>query len=161
MEMVDMNEIEERMPLIIECPHCHVRVIPTVNNVCPNCHEDVTDMTGVDPNQVPLTVSETEEFPSHCYSCDQYTDQYVRLSSDGESSIERFIFGDRRPEDTTNIIVYLPVCELCSEKEVELVEADYDLQTMVIMVHRKFRDRVFHYRENPPRLIDENFDDDM
>jgi len=119
-----MNEIEERMPLIIECPHCHVRVIPTANNVCPNCHEDVTDMTGVDPNQVPLTVSETEEFPSHCYSCDQYTDQHVRLSSDGESSIERFIFGDRRPEDTTNIIVYLPVCDLCSEKEVELVEAE-------------------------------------
>ena len=118
-------------------------------------------MTGVNPDRVPLVVSEMDEFPTYCYSCNQYTDQYVRVSSDGESSIERLIFGELQPENTTNIIVHLPVCELCSEKEIQLVEADYDSQTMKIMVHPGFRDRVLQYRENPPPTSDESFNSDL
>ena len=143
---------------IVECPHCHIRVIPKADNTCPNCQENVTDMTGVDPSRVPLVVSERDEFPAYCYSCNQYTDQYVRASSDGESSIELLILRESQPEDTMNIIVFLPVCELCSEKEIELVEADYDRQSMTIMVHWGFRARVLQFRENPPPGRDENFD---
>ena len=156
-----MNDSEEHPPLIVECPHCHIRVIPKPDHTCPNCHEDVADMTGVDPNQVTLTVSETEEFPPYCYSCNRYTDQFVRVSTRDESGIERLLFGTRLPEDTSDIIVFLPVCELCIGKEVELVEADYDRQTITIMVHRGFQDRVIQFRENPPPPMDQNFEDDL
>lgn len=154
-----MDEDEEKIPLIVERPHCHTRVIPTANNTCPNCHEDVSDMTGVDPNQVPFVVSEAEEFPSFCYSCNQYTDHYVRVSSDNETFLERLLFQNTLPEDTSKVIVYLPECEACGENEVELVDVDYEHQTMKIMVHHGFRDRVLQYRQSPHQKADANFGD--
>ena len=156
-----MDESEEKLPLIVECPHCHTRVIPTANNICPNCHENVSDMTGVDPNQVPFVVSEAEEFPSFCYSCNQYTDHYVRVSSDNETFLERLLFQNTLPEDTSKVIVYLPECEVCSEKEVELVDVDYEHQTMKIMVHHGFRDRVLQYRQSLAQKGGAGLDDDL
>lgn len=157
-----MDDLDEQgRSIIVECPHCHTRVIPLADNTCPNCHENVMDMSGVDPSQAPFIVSEADEFPTYCYSCNRHTDRYVRIMADEESIVERILFKDQRPEDTTNIIVYLPECELCSEKEVELVEADYENQAMTIMVHRGFRDRVLQYRQNPPRLTDALRDEDL
>lgn len=160
-ENTGMNEIPERPPLIIECPHCHTRVIPQSNNVCPNCHEDVTDISGVDRDHAPFTVSETEEFPSYCHSCNQYTDRYVRVTSDNETFLEQILFKNSLPEDTTKVFVFLPECELCSDKDVELVDVDYEHQTMKIMVHHGFRDRVLQYRQSPRQQIDADFDGDL
>lgn len=143
--------------MIVECPHCHIRVIPRADNTCPNCQENVADMTGVNPSWVSLSVSERDEYPTYCYSCNQYTDQYVRVAADNDSAVVRLLFGDPLPEHTSNIIVFLPVCESCIENEVELVESDYDRQAMKIMVHRGFRDRVLQYRENILPPGDENF----
>ena len=154
-----MDENEERLPLIVECPHCHTRVIPTANNIYPNCHEDVSDMAGVDPNQVPFVVSEAEEFPSFCYSCNQHTDRYIRVSSDNETFLERLLFQNTLPEDTSKVIVYLPECEACGENEVELVDVDYEHQTMKIIVHRGFRERVLQYRQRPHQKADVTLDD--
>jgi hypothetical protein len=156
-----MDEKAETPPLIVECPHCHIHVIPMANNVCPNCHEDVSDMTRVDPSQIPFTVFEAEEFPPHCYSCNQYTDRYIRVASDDETYLERLLFRNSLPEDTTKVIVYLPECELCSEKDVELIDVDYERQTMKIIVHRGFRDRVLQYRQNPPKRFDGDFDNGL
>lgn len=160
-EIYAMSNMEEKPPLIIECPHCHTPVIPLANNICPSCREDMSNMQDVDPNRVALAVHESEEFPSFCYSCNRYTERLIRVTADEESGIETLLFRQRPPESTSNIIIYLPECELCSELEVELVEVDYEHQTMKIMVHWGFQARVFQVREAQSKLDDENSDDDL
>ena len=156
-----MNENEEKLPLIAECPHCHTSVIPKANNICPACGEDVLDMWGVDLSHIAFFVHESEEFPPYCYSCGRLTDRLIRVTSDQESGLETLLFKNQRPENTSNVIVYLPECELCSESEVELVEVDYEYQRMKIMVHPEFQERVLQFREEQSRLEDDSADEDL
>lgn len=143
--------LEQPSSVIIECPHCHTRVIPKSNSICPACQENVSDTQGADPNQVAFTIHESEELPDYCFSCNSYTERIIRVSADEESGILNAIFGTPEPEDTTNVILYLPQCEVCAEleKDPQLVEADYEHQAMTLVVHRGFRDRVIQARENP------------
>jgi len=142
-----MMEEENKAPLIVECPHCHVRVIPNADNLCPSCQGDILNSQGLDSNRVVLMLHESEELPSHCYSCNMYTDRLVRIAADEESTLDTLFFGEKSPESTTNVIIFLPECERCSDLEIELVEVDYDHQTMKIMTHAGFRDRVIQFRE--------------
>jgi len=90
-----------------------------------------------------------------------YTERQIRTSADEESNLEIMLFGPSAPEDTSNVIIYLPQCEVCSElNEPEIVEVDYDHQTMTIVVHRGFRERVLQLRETQTHLDDENNLDD-
>ena len=147
-ELDDTGEIEEKKPLIVECPHCHVRVLPNANDICPACQNDMSDLQDVDLNQVSLTIYESEELPSFCYSCNKYTERRIRVSADTESDLEKAFFGLASPNKTTNVIVYLPQCEECAErKEPERIGTDYDNQTITIIVHKGFRDRVIHLRD--------------
>ena len=147
--MEEENPSSEQPPsVIVECPHCHTRVIPKSKNICPACQEDVSDTQGTDPNQVAFTIHESEELPSYCFSCNRYTERIVRVSRDNESGILTAIFGLPDPEDTSNIILYLPQCESCDELDgPQLVEADYEHQIITLVVHRSFRDRVIQLRE--------------
>lgn len=149
--MEEENPSSEQPPsVIVECPHCHTRVIPKSNNLCPACQEDISDLQDTDPNQVAFTIHESEELPSYCVSCNMYTERIVRASADDESGILTAIFGLSAPDNTSNVILYLPQCEMCDELEgPQLVEVDYEHQTMTLVVHRGFRDRVIQLRENP------------
>jgi hypothetical protein len=143
-----MSDMEERPALVVECPHCHVRVIPKANNICPACQNDMSNLQDVDPNQVSLVISESEELPTFCYSCNRYTERTIRASSDKESDLEKALFGWASPENTSNVIIYLPECEECAEwKEPELVNVDYDHQTITIVVHKGFQERVLQLRD--------------
>ncbi len=142
-----LNNEEERPPLIVECPHCHLQVIPTSDNHCPSCREDINNRLDINPRRVALLVYESEELLPYCYNCGAHTDRYVRTSADEESGLETIIFGEKSPEKTSNVIVFLPECDLCSESEIELVEVDYEKQTMKIMVDIKFQEKVFQFRE--------------
>ena len=145
--------------MLIECPHCHKRVIPKANNICPACREDMSDMEGVDPNQTSLTIHESDELPSYCYSCNMYTERQIRVSGDKESALGTMFFGLNRPEDTSNVIIYLPQCEVCSElNEPEIVDVDYEHQTMTIRVHRGFRDRLYQSEGTEPETGPETED---
>ncbi|HXD11401.1 MAG TPA: hypothetical protein VN653_15150 [Anaerolineales bacterium] len=147
MENQDNEEEIERPPLVIECPHCHIKVLPMVNNICPSCHNDMTELEDTDPNQVSLVIHEAEEFPSYCYSCNRYTERYIRVSADRESDLEVALLGSPLPENTTNVIIYLPECENCSEINTPTkTGADYDHQTITLIVHKGFRDRVLQQR---------------
>jgi hypothetical protein len=161
--MDDMeNNTEERHSLIVECPHCHTRVLPKANNICPACRNDMSDLEGVDPNQVSLSIHESEELPSFCYSCNMYTERYVRVSGDKESDLEALLFGRRAPEDTSNVIMNLPQCEQCGEiDEPEPVDVDYEHQKMTFVVHRGFRERVFQLRETQFDIDDMEDEDDV
>jgi len=147
-DMEEENEEDiERQPLVVECPHCHVRVLPLPNHICPSCRNDMTNLEGVDPNQVSLAIHEAEELPSFCYSCNRYTERLIRVSADQESDLETALFGRSRSENTTNVIIYLPECEDCSNiNEPVKTDVDYDHQTITLLVHKGFRDRVLKRR---------------
>jgi hypothetical protein len=146
-EIEDTGQGQERQPLIVECPHCHVRVLPMANNICPSCRNDITDLEGVDPNEISLVIHESEELPSFCYSCNRFTERVIRVSSDRESDLETSLFGSPLPENTTNIIIYLPECEDCAQIKVPVkTSADYDHQTITLVVHKGFRERVLQLR---------------
>ena len=159
-----MNENEEQLKNsspIIECPHCYTKVIPLANNICPACRNDMSDLEGVDPNQVSLSIHESEELPSFCYSCNMYTERYIRVSGDKESDLEVLLFGRSSPEATSNVIINLPQCEQCSEiDEPKPVDVDYDHQKMTFVVHREFRERVFQLRKTQPVVGDMEDEDD-
>jgi len=143
-----MDDMEERPSLIVECPHCHARVLPKANNICPACRNDISNLQGVDPDQVALAISESEELPTFCYSCNRYTERSIRVSSDQESDLEKALFGLSSPGNTSNVIIHLPQCEECAEwKEPELVGVDYDHQIITIVVHKGFQERVLQLRD--------------
>jgi hypothetical protein len=152
--MDDMEDMEERTSAIIECPHCHVKVLPTSNNICPACRKDIASPEGVDPDEVSLTIHEAEELPPLCYSCNQYTDRTIRVSGDKESELGSFF----SPTDvgTSNVVIFLPQCEGCGDEfgEPELVNVDYEYQKMTLVVHRGFRERVFELREARSQMGD-------
>lgn len=144
---MEENEAEVRKPLVVECPHCYARILPRSNNICPSCHNDLMDLEGIDPNQVSLVIHEAEELPSFCYSCNRYTERTIRLSADQESDLAAALFGRSLPENTTNIIIYLPECEDCTGiNEPVKTDVDYDRQTITLIVHKGFRDRVLQSR---------------
>ena len=144
----DTEEVEEQKPIIIECPHCHVRVLPLANNICPACRNDIYDLQDIAPNQVALTIRESEELPSFCYGCNRYTERRIRVSADQESDLENALFGVLAPNKTTNVIIYLPQCEECAKwKKVEQTGTDYDHQTITLVVHPGFRDHVLQLRD--------------
>ena len=139
--------------MFIECPHCHTRVLPSKDNICPACRMDISDMDGVDPNMVSLTVHESEQLPYHCYLCDVYTDRFVKLEGDKESSLEKGLrllglfltppWLKRTDEFTANVYIYLPQCESCAELEDPTpLRVDYEEQTMTFVVHKKFKERI-------------------
>ena len=141
--------MEEQHSPIIECPHCHTRVIPKANNICPACQKDILDLSEVRPDQTAFTIHDTEDLPDHCYACDQYTERVIQLSADAESLISS-LFEMPEPEDTTNVILYLSECEACSElNRPQIVDIDYEHQTLTIMVHVNFKERVLQMRSNP------------
>jgi len=139
---------EEKPSIFVECPHCYTKILPLADNTCPACQGVLSDMAGVDPNRVPLMIHESEDLPLYCYLCNQYTEQEVRVSGDQESVLSKFFMGNVSPEETSNVVIFLPQCESCAETEdPEPVEVDYDMQTMTFAVHAGFRDRVIQFRE--------------
>lgn len=144
----DNEEQGKSASVFVECPHCHTKILPHADNTCPACQGDLSDLTDLDPNKVLFTIHESEELPFYCHSCNQYTEQEVRISGDQESILSKFFIGNVLPEETSNVVIFLPVCEFCAEMEdPEPTEVDYDQQSMTFMVHAGFRDRVIQLRE--------------
>jgi hypothetical protein len=147
-EILENNEGEEKKASVfVKCPHCYTKILPHEDNTCPACQGDLSNLGGVNPNKVAFLIYESEELPSYCYSCNQYTEQEVRVSGDQESILSKFLEGDVSPEQTSNVVVFLPQCESCAEMEdPEPIEVDYELQTMTFVVHAGFRDRAIQRR---------------
>lgn len=41
---------------IIDCPHCHGRIIPTAANLCPSCGKNVTDTAEIKKSEIRDTI---------------------------------------------------------------------------------------------------------
>ena len=142
---------------ITECPHCHVKILPTADNCCPACRMDLASPEDVDSIYVSLTIHEDEPPPPYCCQCGLYTERTVSVEGEEESDLARVIRGlgsllphgdHRTDEDTANVFISMPQCERCSEIEtLEPMRVDLDHQTMTFLVHRNFRDRVIQRRE--------------
>ena len=151
-----MNELSENYEdqekdasIFMECPHCFTKILPHADNTCPACQGDLSSLVGVNPNKVSFLIHESEELPLCCYSCGQYTEQEIRVSGDQESILSKFLTGDLSPEQTSNVIIFLPQCQFCAEiEDPEPVEVDYEKQTMTFAVHTRFRDQVIQLRED-------------
>ena len=151
-----MNELSENhedqgksASIFMECPHCYTKILPLADNTCPACQGDLSSLAGVNPNKVSFLIHESEELPLCCYSCGQYTEDEVRISGDQESILSRFLLRDVLPEETSNVIIFLPQCQFCAEiEDPEPVEVDYESQTMTFAVHTRFRDQVLQLRED-------------
>ncbi len=139
---------EKATSILMECPHCFTKILPHADNTCPACQGDLSSLVGVNPNKVSFLIHESEELPLCCYSCGQYTEQVVRVSGDQESILSKFLTGDLLPEETSNVVIFLPQCESCAEiEDPEPVEVDYENQTMTFVVNTGFHDRVIQFRE--------------
>ena len=151
-----MNELSENdedqennSSIFVECPHCYTKILPLADNTCPACQGDLSSLVGVNPNKVSFLIHESEELPLCCYSCGQYTELEVRVSGDQESILSKFFMGNVSPEETSNVVIFLPQCQFCAEiEDAEPVEVDYDNQTMTFAVHTRFRDQVLQIRED-------------
>ncbi len=139
--------------MIAECPHCHTRVLPKADNICPACRENILDTHDVDPNMVSLSVRESQDLPPYCYRCNSYTERFVQIEGDPEPAWEKIVrvlgsvlvppWKRQTDEGTTNVFIKLPQCETCAGLEDPTpLYVDYDEQSMTFIVHRGFRERV-------------------
>ena len=142
---------------ITECPHCHVKILPTKDNYCPACRMDLASPEDVDSNQVSLTIHEDEPLPSYCFQCGRFTERTVSVEGDEESDLARAVrrLGNLLPhadlrtdEDTANVFISMPQCENCSESNtIQSMHVDFDQQTITFLVHQDFKNRVTQLRE--------------
>lgn len=143
---------EKNVSIFVECPHCYTKILPLADNTCPACQSDLSNPDWMNPKMVSFLIYESEDLPTHCYSCDQHTEQEVRISGDQESILSKFLMGGVSPEETSNVIIFLPQCEVCAKiEDPDPVEVDYENQTMTFVVHAGFRDRVIQLREDQGR----------
>ena len=150
--------------LIVECPHCYTRVLPKENNICPACRMDMSDTRDVDPQVAALVVRETDHLPPYCYSCNSYTERYVKITGDKGTLLDQslgavvsLLIPTRKIEqDTSNVFVRLPQCEACAEQEEPApLHVDYDTQSMVFVVNIGFKERV----QPTPKVADHSDND--
>ncbi len=149
--------------ITVECPHCYTRVLPMENNICPACKMDMSDTHDIDPRLVSLVIRESDDLPPYCYSCNSYTERYVKVVGDKGTLLDQSfgsvvsLFVPRRKieENTSNVFVRLPQCELCAEAgEPSPLYVDYINQNMTFIVNIDFKKRV------QPTPSDETFPDD-
>jgi hypothetical protein len=72
--------------MILECPHCHRRVLPLSSGECPSCHKNTADTIGVDQNVTMLSITEITKFPQLCCACADPTTNRVTIARKGRLS---------------------------------------------------------------------------
>ena len=151
--------------MFIECPHCHTRVLPLANNICPACRKDISDTRGVDPNLASLVVHQLDSLPHYCYSCNLPTERNVKIMEKveigGDSPFAKFlllvlgiltlrlsILGSRQEGKKSSVLVSMPQCERCAKSgKPKPNYVDFEKQSMTFIVHRGFRERVYRMHE--------------
>lgn len=147
--------------MFIECPHCHARVLPLANNICPACRKDISNTRGVDLNLVSLVVDQLASLPHYCYSCNSPTERTVKITEKveigGDSPFAKFLLlvlaivtlrlsllDSKTEGKKSSVTVLIPQCERCAQSGKPKPEyTDFERQSMTFIVHKGFRDRVY------------------
>lgn len=152
--------------MVLDCPHCHLRVGVNRDGICPNCNGNVHDLTGVDPTKSTLIVGPSAKHPEMCSQCGRATTRRVKVISDnaisthGEESMSlgdrlgfRFLLGQIIPfagliapgESATTshtrsrLAVSVPQCKLCSGEPIRPIEAWHEQRLMKLLVDNGFK----------------------
>src|SRR5690242_19594654 len=67
--------------MIVECPHCFLRVFVANDGICPKCRRDVNDLTGADVTKIGLLISPSAPIPSRCVCCGSGTMRRVPVQA--------------------------------------------------------------------------------
>jgi hypothetical protein len=65
--------------MLVECPHCHRRVLPLVGGECPACHENTADAGSGNPDETLLTIMEVTKYPDISCNCMEPTTNRIRV----------------------------------------------------------------------------------
>jgi len=151
--------------MFIECPHCHTRVLPLANNICPACRKDISDTRGVDPNLASMVVHQLANLPPSCYSCNSPTERYVKITETvqmgGDSPLTKFflmvvavitlrpwVLRSLTEGKKSSVTIHVPQCERCAQSgKPKPNHIDFEEQSMTFIVHKGFRDRVYRTQE--------------
>lgn len=66
--------------MLVTCPHCYVRVLPTEDGTCPACRERIE--AGASASWELFAIRDGEELPDFCYRCGVETTRRVDASKE-------------------------------------------------------------------------------
>lgn len=141
---------------IIECPHCHARIIPRADGECPSCRRDTADVSGVDPDLASLLITHGASLPPVCIRCGDSTNSSSRVTRKVGPGSD---FGVLRAAvslvaqpallalsllslgNPRLVSVRVPVCPACRRGGgAEPLDTDFENHRMQFLVHRRFRE---------------------
>lgn len=155
-----------------ECPQCFRRVIPSADGICPNCQQDVGQVSQERQTKTTIVISITTRFPARCHLCNTPTESLHKetlWSSDLEYRDNQFgglqllfslliapffplfiLFGRQAGWRRTarKTVLEVPMCDLCNGSGVTVIELDPDSGRIRLVVDRDFADLVVQ-SQNP------------
>ncbi len=151
--------------MIVECPHCYVKVIPSQEGICPSCRQNTRDLSGTDPSRGSLSIHEHERLPDLCFQCGVRTSQRVRVSR------RRYDENDPAPTPLAAVLlnlftllggyiflggtrqvmrvrILLPQCRSCARQQgpPDPRYVNYESHNMTFVVNKAFRNEVYLLR---------------
>ncbi len=152
--------------MILDCPHCHLRVGTGKDGICPNCHADVLDLSNVDPNMSVLFVRPDSVVPDICCVCGVPTSRRAKIVSHGARNANADTSGEaeglglfallgmlvvplsglmglsgtsRHSRVSLRVSLSVPQCDLCAGEEIKPIEVDHEKARMKLYVHKNFK----------------------
>ena len=155
--------------MIVECPHCYSKVMPSVSGECPSCRHNIHDLQDVEPEKTALTISSCDRLPPVCCDCGNSTQRYVTVTRKVSHKKEpdsgagvALILGmlvswifwivaavkGLRTRTQDLIIVELPQCELCGTLGPPApIRVNSEELHMTFVVNQKLKQQVQAERE--------------
>ena len=153
---------------VLDCPHCHVRVLPKTDGRCPACHNDVNDLRGVDRDMATVEVSALKNLPRFCICCGEPTERTRVVSGHGFSweqaddidavavaitvtlaatiSVLLMPFSLFRRESheerrVRKLSAKLPCCENCADEAIEILKVLPAKSSIKLVAHQAFAEK--------------------
>ena len=148
--------------MIVDCPHCYTRVVPTSQGACPSCRQSVYEATDADHSKASISVAHLEPLPTMCCDCGCATDRTVKITrnisrkADLEPSDDLLSYigslfswigwlialvrGDFRSRIGDQVVVQMPQCVICSESGIpDPIHVNAHELRMTFIVNQEFK----------------------
>jgi hypothetical protein len=134
----------------IECPHCHIKVLPNERNICPSCLKNVLDLSGTNPSLTTIVLTEKTIYPDKCLNCCQSTTRKIEVGEKLDpmawhpEDISLWIRGTRgglyKSDISPSVIVSMPQCKKYAKSgKPKIIHIEFEKQELTILVHREFK----------------------
>jgi hypothetical protein len=138
--------------MLLDCPHCHRRVLPMSDFSCPACRGDTRAETVDDRSEVRLAPG--DDLPPLCMACGQPTIDRVSIQEQVTIGGHSWLFqlflmltspswfaADRRAIEgkTSQFSMRIPVCKTCQGRaELQPSYVNFEHRTATFLVHGAF-----------------------